>query len=141
NRTDYYIFELKIDGFRSLAYIENVQCDLVSRNGNTFCNFKDLAEWIGEHLPVENAVINGEIAWVDDLGRSVFNDLLLRRRECVFFGFDLLFVNGEDLRAPLDGKESTTEEATAKETFTYALRGPYRHAWSGIYLRRPANLI
>jgi hypothetical protein len=52
-----YIFELKIDGFRSLAYIENGQCDLVSRNGNTFRNFKDLAQWIGENLGVENAVI------------------------------------------------------------------------------------
>jgi ATP-dependent DNA ligase len=29
----------------------------------------------------------------------VFNDLLFRRRECVFFAFDLLFLNGEDLRA------------------------------------------
>jgi len=29
-----FIYELKIDGFRSLAYIENGQCDLVSRNGN-----------------------------------------------------------------------------------------------------------
>jgi len=41
-----YIFELKIDAFRSLAYIEYGQCDLVSRNGNTFRNFKDLAVWI-----------------------------------------------------------------------------------------------
>src|SRR5262245_52135746 len=96
--SDDYIFELKIDGFRSLAYIENGLCDLVSRNGNTFRNFKDLAQWIGDHLRVENAVVDGEIACVDDFGRSVFNDLLFRRRECVFFAFDLLFLNGEDLR-------------------------------------------
>jgi len=32
--SDLFIFELKIDGFRSLAYIENGQCQLVSRNGN-----------------------------------------------------------------------------------------------------------
>jgi bifunctional non-homologous end joining protein LigD len=83
--SDDYIFELKIDGFRSLAYIENGQCELLSRNGNTFRNFKDLAQWIGEHLRVENAVIDGEIACIDDFGRSVFNDLLFRRRECVFF--------------------------------------------------------
>ena len=94
-----WIFELKLDGFRSLAYIEDGQCDLVSRNGNTFHNFKHLAEWIGENLRVESAVLDGEIACVDDSGRSVFNDLLFRRRECVFFAFDLLFLNGEDLRA------------------------------------------
>jgi hypothetical protein len=51
--SDDYIFELKIDGFRSLAYIENGHCDLVSRNGNTFRNFKDLAQWIGENLRVD----------------------------------------------------------------------------------------
>src|SRR5262245_11801540 len=96
--SDQFIFELKIDGFRSLAYIENGKCELVSRNGNTFRNFKDLAHWIGEHLRIENAVIDGEIACVDELGRSVFNDLLFRKRECVFFAFDLLFLNGEDLR-------------------------------------------
>jgi bifunctional non-homologous end joining protein LigD len=97
--SDDYIFELKIDGFRSLASIENGQCDLISRNGNTFRNFKDLALWISENLRVENAVIDGEIACVDNSGRSVFNDLLFRRRECVFFAFDLLHLNGEDLRA------------------------------------------
>src|SRR5438128_3685051 len=96
--SDEFIYELKIDGFRSLAYIENGQCDLVSRNGNTFRKFKDLAQWIGENLRVENAIFDGEIACVDDSGRSVFNDLLFRRRECVFFAFDLLFLNGEDLR-------------------------------------------
>jgi len=61
--------ELKIDGFRSLAYVENGQCDLVSRNGHTFRNFKDLAQWIGENLRVESAVLDGEIACVDDSGR------------------------------------------------------------------------
>jgi len=96
--SDQFIFELKIDGFRSLAYIENDKCNLVSRNGKIFRNFKDLAQWIGDHLRVENAVVDGEIACVDDFGRSVFNDLLFRRRECVFFAFDLLFLNGEDLR-------------------------------------------
>ena len=43
-------------------------------------------------------MLDGEIACVDDSGRSVFNDLLFRRRECVFFAFDLLFLNGEHLR-------------------------------------------
>jgi hypothetical protein len=50
--SDQFIFELKIDGFRSLAYIDNGKCDLVSRNGNTFRNFKDLAQWIGGNLLV-----------------------------------------------------------------------------------------
>ena len=90
---------MKIDGFRSLAYIENGKCNLVSRNGNTFRNFKDLAQWIGEHLRVENAVIDGEIACVDELGRSVFNELLFRRGQPYFYAFDLLWLDGQDLRS------------------------------------------
>lgn len=96
--SDDYIVELKIDGFRSLAYIENGHCDLVSRNGNTFRQFKDLAQWMAEHLRVESAVLDGELACVDEHGRSIFNDLMFRRRVCVFFAFDILFLNGEDLR-------------------------------------------
>src|SRR3989442_11214559 len=96
--SDQYLFELKIDGFRSLAYVENGQCDLVSRNGNTFRNFTDLAQSITENLRGENAVLDGEIACVDEPGGSVFNDLLFRRRECVFFACDLLCLEGDDFR-------------------------------------------
>lgn len=78
--SDDFIFELKIDGFRALAHIEDGRCNLVSRNGNTFHNFKALAQWIGGNLRVESAVLDGEIACVDDLGRPVFKDLLFRRR-------------------------------------------------------------
>ena len=45
--SDHHIFELKVDGFRALAYIENGECELVSRNGNVFRGFRDLATWIG----------------------------------------------------------------------------------------------
>ena len=31
-------------------------------------------------------------------GRPVFRDLLFRRRQCVYIAFDLLYLNGDDLR-------------------------------------------
>ena len=37
-----YIFELKHDGFRALAYIEDRECKLVSRNANQFKSFESL---------------------------------------------------------------------------------------------------
>jgi bifunctional non-homologous end joining protein LigD len=37
-----WIFELKHDGFRSLAVIENGRCQLISRNGHPFNSFTDL---------------------------------------------------------------------------------------------------
>src|SRR5262245_2544172 len=54
---------------------------------------------MAEYLRVESAVLDGEIACVDDdEGRPVFRDLLFRRRQSVFIAFDLLYVNGKDLR-------------------------------------------
>ena len=41
----------------------------------------------------------GEVTDKESILRSVFNDLLFRRRECLFFAFDLLFLNGEALQA------------------------------------------
>jgi ATP-dependent DNA ligase len=62
--------------FRALAHIEAGQGQLVSRNGNAFRGFADLATWIAEHLKVEGAVLDGEIACIDDQGRPGFRDLL-----------------------------------------------------------------
>src|SRR5215510_14290864 len=56
---------------------------------------------------VESAVVDGEIACIDDAGRPVFRDLLFRRRQCVFIAFDLLYLNGRDLRVlPLVERKS-----------------------------------
>src|SRR5262249_33709528 len=96
--SDQFIFELKIDGFRALAHIEDDGGELISRNGNVFRVFAELAAWIAKHLRVQSAVLDGEIACVDDDGRPVFRDLLFRRRQCVFIAFDLLYLNGKDLR-------------------------------------------
>jgi bifunctional non-homologous end joining protein LigD len=46
----------------------------------------------------EEAVLDGEIACLDGEGQSVFKDLLFRRSTCVFVAFDLLYMNGKDLR-------------------------------------------
>jgi bifunctional non-homologous end joining protein LigD len=71
---------------------------LVSRNGNTFKGFAELADWIAKHVKVESAVIDGEIACVDESGRPMFRNLLFRKKQCVFIAFDLLYLNGKDLR-------------------------------------------
>jgi bifunctional non-homologous end joining protein LigD len=37
-----YLFELKLDGFRALAVIQNGRCQLISRNGHPFNSFDSL---------------------------------------------------------------------------------------------------
>ena len=50
-----YIFELKHDGFRALAYVEEGKCKLVSRNSNLFKSFASLKASLGK-LRVQDAI-------------------------------------------------------------------------------------
>ncbi len=45
-----------------------------------------------------SAILVGEIVCLDDQGRSQFYDLLFDRCEAHFYAFDLLWLDGEDLR-------------------------------------------
>src|SRR5207248_6768953 len=93
-----WVFEFKHDGFRALAFIQEGVCRLVSRNGNTYKRFGTLCESIARELRVHNAVLDGEIVCVDDDGRSNFKRLMYRRGEPHFYAFDVLWLNGRDLR-------------------------------------------
>jgi bifunctional non-homologous end joining protein LigD len=50
-----------------------------------------------ETLP-EGYVFDGEIVCLDEAGKPIFNDLLFRRREPVYVAFDVLKVEGADVR-------------------------------------------
>jgi bifunctional non-homologous end joining protein LigD len=93
-----WLYELKHDGFRALAYIDQGRCRLVSRNGNEMKRFEDVSAALGKELKVDNAVLDGEVAAVDESGMPAFYDLLKRKRQAVYFAFDLLWLNGKDLR-------------------------------------------
>jgi len=55
---DDYIFELKMDGFRALAYVGEHETRLVSRKGNVYKRFPELACAI--HIDLDSqAVIDG----------------------------------------------------------------------------------
>jgi bifunctional non-homologous end joining protein LigD len=95
-----WIFELKYDGFRALAVIEHGRTQLMSRNGNPFASFAELATGIGTALPnVNRTVLDGEIVCVDDSGKPQFSDLLFHRADPCFFAFDLLIRDGKDRRS------------------------------------------
>jgi bifunctional non-homologous end joining protein LigD len=93
-----WVYEIKHDGFRALAYIENQHTRLLSRRGNGYKSFAELSGWMGRNMDVKSAVLDGEICCLDAEGRSQFNELLYRRGDPYFFAFDLLWLNGRDLR-------------------------------------------
>lgn len=93
-----WFFELKHDGFRSLAYIENGACRLISRKQIVYKSFATLCTALTA-LPVKNAILDGELVCLGADGRSQFGELMRRRRQDVaYYAFDLLWADGEDLR-------------------------------------------
>ena len=95
------IFELKYDGFRALAFIDRTSARFVSRNGSPLRRFASLATALRTTLRVDSAVLDGELVVLDDDGRPQFDALLFRRGAPSFVTFDVLALNGRDLRARL----------------------------------------
>jgi bifunctional non-homologous end joining protein LigD len=93
-----FVFEPKIDGFRALADIEGRRCVLVSRNGHEFKSWPQLADDIAGRVRCRSAVLDGE-SCLDADGHSNFYRLLFRRDLPYFYAFDLLALNGDDLRS------------------------------------------
>ena len=105
----------------ALAYLDNGRCRLVSRNGHAFASFAELASSIARQADATTAVFDGEIVCVDGKGRPRFNDLLFRRRDPVFFAFDLLYLNGKDLRyEQLSDRKAALRQVLNSRTTTSA---------------------
>jgi bifunctional non-homologous end joining protein LigD len=92
-----WLFEVKYDGFRAMAYIQGGKANLISRKGNAYESFAPLRA----HLATlrHDVILDGEITLVDGDGRPQFYDLLRRRGEPIFYAFDCLWLDGRDLRS------------------------------------------
>src|SRR5689334_6429304 len=82
-----WLYELKFDGFRALAFIESGSCRLVSRNAHVYKSFPALCASLAQ-LPRE-AILDGEIVCLDREGRPQFDKLFYRRGEPYFYAFDV----------------------------------------------------
>jgi bifunctional non-homologous end joining protein LigD len=105
---DGWLFELKLDGFRGLA--DTVRGRMLSKNLNPLKRFRHLLD----ALP-PGYVFDGEIVALDGDGRPRFNDLLFGRREPAYVAFDVLFLDGEDVRGlPLKERRALLEKVVRR---------------------------
>ena len=93
-----WLFEPKYDGFRGMLYLTRTGCTLYSKRGNAMRRFQDLAEQLRAELPRREVILDGEIIAIDDEGRINFWDLMRGRGTLAYAAFDLLWLNGRDLR-------------------------------------------
>jgi bifunctional non-homologous end joining protein LigD len=98
--TDGWLYEVKWDGYRALAYMQNGETELLSRNSKSFNEkYYPLYELL-KNLKLK-AVLDGEILVLNDKGVSVFGKLQNWRSEAdgelVYYVFDLLWYDGKNL--------------------------------------------
>jgi len=105
-----WIFELKWDGMRVLAWIRNGQGELRARTGRVVtAQFPELAV-LPARVAAAQAILDGEVVVLDKEGRPDFSRLqhrmgverpaaaLLAEAPVVYYIFDLLYADGYDLR-------------------------------------------
>jgi bifunctional non-homologous end joining protein LigD len=94
-------FELKLDGYRAIAFKTDGKVQLRSRNNNDFAGRYPAVVKALAPLPNET-VIDGEVLALDESGRPSFNTLQNYGSSSVpifYFVFDLLILAGRDLRS------------------------------------------
>jgi bifunctional non-homologous end joining protein LigD len=101
--TGKWLYELKFDGYRALAFKAGKEVRLISRNRTSFnADYPKLVEAL-KLLSAKNVVIDGEIAALDQNGRASFQLLQSYKKTeqspLLYYAFDLLFLEDTDLRS------------------------------------------
>jgi bifunctional non-homologous end joining protein LigD len=107
-----WLFEIKWDGYRAVAFIAKGKVRLVSRNQNDLTAQYPELQSVPSFIQAETAILDGEVAALDEQGRSSFS--LMQQRTGIrsggrrtgsrqdlpvlYYVFDLLYLDGYDLR-------------------------------------------
>jgi bifunctional non-homologous end joining protein LigD len=91
-------FEVKFDGYRTLAYLRGSEARLVSRNGNDLtARFENVARALQSAIKTPDCVLDGEVCALDEQGRSSFSAMQQGSGAIVYYVFDVLEVEGSPL--------------------------------------------
>ncbi|MDB5224809.1 MAG: ligase, partial [Candidatus Adlerbacteria bacterium] len=96
-----YTYELKYDGFRCVAYLQNGRCTTRTREDKYHNRFRFLEEELPgafDKRKVTDAIFDGEAVALNVEGRPIFNEMMKFGKEPTYIAFDILFLNGKDLR-------------------------------------------
>ena len=134
-----WIHEIKFDGYRVQVHLRDAAVKVFTRRGNDWTNrFRKIASdaW---HVNAGSAIIDGEVVVPAANGTTDFsvlqNELKGRSAKIVMVAFDLLYLNGRDLRGlPLHERKAVLKKIIAdtdvqfSESFEVDGREMYKHA-------------
>jgi bifunctional non-homologous end joining protein LigD len=119
-----WLFEIKWDGYRAIAFIEGGKVRLVSRNQNDLTpRYPELKDMAGL-IHAKTAILDGEVVALDEEGKASFS--LMQQRTgfrpggkraagnagvpVLYYAFDLLYLDGYDWRrVPLGERKGKLE--------------------------------
>ena len=132
-----WLYQLKLDGYRTIAYKAGGKLYLRSRNDKDFAaRYPGVVAGLAG-LPNET-IVDGEVVAFDEEGRPSFNALQnygSAAAPVVFYVFDLLMLSGKDvMREPLDARLTLLERKVLPK-----LAEPVRYA--GALDARLADLV
>ena len=118
---DNWLFEIKWDGYRAIAFVDGNRLRLVSRNQNDLTKAYPELHDIPRQVRARTAILDGEIVALDEEGRPSFSLMqqrtgageggrrIRRTRDdipVVYYAFDLLYLDGYNLmRADLEQRK------------------------------------
>ncbi|HWE84142.1 MAG TPA: DNA ligase D [Terracidiphilus sp.] len=122
-----WVHELKLDGYRTQVHVRNSQggskvpkTRIYTRKGLDWtARMPGLARAAAD-LGVESAILDGEVVALDHTGRTSFSDLQAafqngKQADLIYFAFDLLHLNGYNLRGlPLVKRKEILEKLLAR---------------------------
>jgi bifunctional non-homologous end joining protein LigD len=134
-----WIHEIKFDGYRVQVHLANEAAKIFTRRGHDWTHrFKKVAHdaW---HIKAASAVVDGEIVVPAPDGTTDFsvlqNELKGSSKSIVLVAFDLLYLNGRDLRKlPLHQRKSELKKIVAgtdiqfSESFEFDGQEMFSHA-------------
>jgi len=133
-------YEIKFNGYRVLARVANGTARLFTRNGHDWSRRMPNVCTALEALPIDEALLDGEAVVLDSAGIPDFNALQnsfdsRSTSRIVLFFFDLMYINGTDVREqPL-----RTRRALLSELMDEVKTGPLRY--SEDFAQDPGSLV
>ena len=115
-----WLHEIKFDGYRLQTHVQDGKIRLLTRGGLDWtAKFGDRIPHALAALPVDTAIIDGELVVENGAGASDFSALQAdlsagRTDRFVYYVFDLLYLDGHDLaRVPLVQRKQQLEQLVA----------------------------
>jgi bifunctional non-homologous end joining protein LigD len=112
-----WLFEPAYDGVRALVYRSMNRWEIRPVSDVRVPGLADLTGRVAKLLQGQQAILDGILVALDHEGKPVLRDLLRGQGYLAFAGFDLLWVNGQDLRArPLAERRQRLNELLPEDT-------------------------